>query len=152
VFVSGPQGATGATGPQGATGVTGATGASTTGATGATGPSVTSGNIISILFATSSQTLTIPANATKLWVRLFGGGGAGKSVVSCCNVTPGLGGAGAECEKFLTGLVPSATLSLTIGAGGVNSAGGNTVLASGSMTISTLTAGGGGYGRHSNGR
>jgi hypothetical protein len=59
----------------------------------------------------------------------------------------GASGSGAGyLEKYLTGLTAGNTLTLTIGAAGVGSthtAGGSSTLASGTQTITTLTASGG---------
>lgn len=89
-------------------------------------------------FFTSSQTVTIPSGATKCKITLIGGGGGAASSMSGA-------GAGGTLRKFLSGLTPGNTLSLTVGAAG-SSAGGNggaTSLASGTQTITTLTANGG---------
>jgi hypothetical protein len=106
-------------------------------------------NIFSIEFRTSSATITIPSGVTRLRVTLVGGGGGGSGTSVSSNVG-GVGGGGATCIKYLTGLTPGNTLSLTIGAGGAGGtagnaggAGGDTTLSSGSQTITTLTAGGG---------
>ncbi len=89
---------------------------------------------------TSSQTITIPAGATKAYVILVGGGSGGSA-------SGGPGGGGGALYKLLTGLTPGNTLSLTVGAGGASSgsgqSGGASSLSSGSQTISTLTANGG---------
>ena len=96
------------------------------------------GSLVSIQSFNSSQTLTIPATATKLYAYLIGGGGGAQ------NGGVG-GGSGATCISLFTGFTPGNTLALTIGAGGTNVGGngGNSTLASGSQTISTMTAGGG---------
>jgi hypothetical protein len=106
-------------------------------------------NIFSIEFRTSSATITIPSGVTRLRVTLVGGGGGGSGSSVALNAG-GAGGGGATCIKYLTGLTPGNTLSLTIGAGGTGGApgnaggaGGDTTLSSGSQTITTLTAGGG---------
>jgi hypothetical protein len=106
-------------------------------------------NIFSVEFRTSSATITIPTGATRSRVTLVGGGGGGGGTLTAgCG---GGGGGGATCIKYLTGLTPGNTLSLTIGAAGTGGAagdnsggaGGNTTLSSGTQTIPTLTAGGG---------
>jgi hypothetical protein len=91
---------------------------------------------VPVEYVLASRAVTIPPGAHSLDVTLQGGGG--------CSA----GGGGATLFKFLTGLTPGKTLSLTIGAGGVNSggtgtAGGATVLQSGTQAITTLVAGGG---------
>jgi len=106
-------------------------------------------------FRTGSATITIPTGATKCKVTLQGGGGGGGSGVAagCClalGISSG-GGGGGTLYKYLSGLTPGNTLVLTIGAagsgaGGTNTnggAGGNSTLASGTQSITTLTANGG---------
>lgn len=111
---------------------------------------VLSGGLISIITYTASATITIPANARRAWIRMWGGSGASGVSQSSGNPPPndiwssaGVG-SGGYLEKFLTGLVPGNTLIFTRGAAGVapSGNGGNTILASGSQTIATLTAGG----------
>lgn len=92
------------------------------------------GGIYQTSFYSSSQTITIPAGATKALITLIGAGGA---VSSCVG-----GGGGGGTRKYLTDLIPGNTLALTVGAGGSGS-GGTSSLASGNQTISTLTANGG---------
>jgi hypothetical protein len=106
------------------------------------GPTV-SGALVSIYTqnAAGTYTVTIPSNATKGRVRLWGGQGG--------SFTSGVGGGGGGyLEKYLTGLTGGDTLDLTVGAQGTNSAsspsnGGASTLSSGSQSISTLTANGG---------
>jgi hypothetical protein len=108
---------------------------------------ILSGGLIAIITYTASATITIPANAQRAWVRMWGpsgASGAAESGTLCGSAGVGSGG---YLEKFLTGLVPGKTLIYTRGAAGVptNSAGGNasdSTLASGTQTIATLTAGG----------
>jgi hypothetical protein len=108
-------------------------------------------------FRLSSATVTIPNGATRSRVTLVGGGGGGGGTLTAgC---AGGGGGGATCIKYLTGLTPGNTLSLTIGAAGSGGAagdnsggaGGNTTLSSGTQTITTLTAGGGAGGSSGSG-
>jgi hypothetical protein len=87
----------------------------------------------------SSQTITIPAGATACFIRMTGGGGGNTGAGS-----QGGGGPGA-LEKYLSSITAGLTLSYTNGAAGGSGAGGNSVLSSGTQSISTLTAGGGGY-------
>lgn len=91
---------------------------------------------------TTSQTITIPTGATKAFIRMVGGGGGADLNSSSGGVAAGGGG---YLEKTLTALTPGNTLSLTIGAGGTTSGGNgqNTILSSGTQTITTLTASGG---------
>jgi hypothetical protein len=115
---------------------------------------------------TGSATITIPAGATKCLVYLDGAGagsGGAKAISSCCGTEVGIGGSGgggASLVKYLTGLTPGNTLSLTIGAAGTAGGGnpptnggngGNTVLSSGTQVITTLTAAGGALGVAGNG-
>jgi hypothetical protein len=109
---------------------------------------------------TSSQTIKIiaPSAKIKMW-----GGSAGSNGVelfdnsfSGAPLTNAATGAGSYLEKSLSGLVPGQTLTFTFGAKGhggncafnngnpvtAGGAGGNSILASGTQTISTLTAGG----------
>jgi hypothetical protein len=98
---------------------------------------------------TSSGTFTIPAGVTS--VKVMGvGGGAGGSGGSTGNTGSG-GGGGGTFIKWLSGLTPGNTLIVTVGAAGSGgaasnnpgTAGGNTIVASGTQTITTLTATGG---------
>jgi hypothetical protein len=117
--------------------------------------------LVSINYYTSTQTITIPAGATKARIKLSGGaGGGGGAKATAGNESVGGGGAGAAgLEKYLTGLTPGNTLALTIGAAGAAGAatptaggtGGNSTLASGTQTITTLTANGGAGGTQANG-
>lgn len=110
---------------------------------------ITVNGTVSVVAYITTQTITIPAGATRALVRLWGGTGGGGS-----SNTSGAGaGAGAGyLEKYLTGLTAANTLALTLGAAGTvtananGGAGGNSTLASGTQTISTLTANGGGAG------
>jgi len=96
-------------------------------------PSGSGGGVISVNFYTSTQTITIPAGATSALVTMVGGTGG--------NFGAGAGG----LKKYLSGLTAGNTLVATIGAAGSAGGGngGNTTLASGTQTISTLTATGG---------
>lgn len=116
--------------------------------------------LVSYQLLTSTQTVTIPAGATRAEIRLVGGGGGGggaKATACVTNAAGGPGAAGAALRKFLTGLTPGNTIALTIGAAGTAGAvtpgnggnGGNSSLASGTQTITTLTAPGGGGGQAS---
>lgn len=98
----------------------------------------------SIIYYTTSQTLTIPAFAQSALVTMVGGGGYALGNYS----SAGAGGCGGYLEKALTNLVPGNTLVLTVGAGGnaTSQNGGNTVLAAGTQIIATITAAGGGHG------
>jgi hypothetical protein len=111
------------------------------------------GALVSSTAYTSTQTITIPAGATKAVIYLWGGAGGGGGAKS--NESMGGPGAGAGAlVKTLTGLTAGNTLALTVGAAGAagattpgnGGAGGNSTLASGTQTITTLTANGGGGG------
>lgn len=90
---------------------------------------------------TGNGTFTIPTGVTALKVTVVGGGGAGEAAVlaSSANWNGAGGGGGGTAIKYLTGLTPGNTLSVTVGA-----AAGNSTVASGTQTISTITGGGGG--------
>lgn len=102
-----------------------------------------SGGLIQINIYTSSQTITIPTGATKAKVTLWGGAGGGQN--SDGSTYNGGNGSGAGALiKYLSSLTAGNTLSYTHGAGGTaNNNGGNSSLASGTQTITTLTANGG---------
>ena len=84
---------------------------------------------------TANGTWTIPTGITKAKFTVIGGGAGGGGAAS--NAGSG-GGAGAVAIKWLTGLTPGNTITVTVG--GVASA---TSIASGTQTISTVTAGAG---------
>ncbi len=91
---------------------------------------------------TSTGTFTIPATTVK--VTVIGGGSGG-----VYNTSGAGGGAGGTAVKLLTGLTVGNTLNISaIGAGGAfgnpSIAGGVTTVKSGTQTISTITANGGG--------
>src|SRR5438445_5455252 len=76
----------------------------------------TSGTLVSIVTYSSTQTITIPAGATKAFIRMWGAtGGSGgiSSAVGAGGATTGNTGAGGYLEKYLTGLTPAATLAYT---------------------------------------
>jgi hypothetical protein len=103
---------------------------------------------------TSSGTHTIAAGVTAEKVTVCGGGGAGGGATASNN--GGGGGAGGCSTKWLTGLTPGNTLTVTIGGGGAGSAGAAggsgtlSTVASGTQTIGTIT-GGGASGGNANG-
>ena len=101
----------------------------------------------------ATQTFTIPATSVR--VRGIGGGGGGGGGGTVMEATTGGNGApGSWFEAVLTGLTIGNTLTVTIGAagmagtapGGAGSAGGPTVVSSGTQSIVTRTAPGGGGG------
>lgn len=99
---------------------------------------------------TSSGTFTIPANVTSVKVTVIGAGGAGGG--STVATSGGGGGSGGNTIKYLTGLTPGNTLAVTVGTGGTGvsgaggNAGGNSTVASGTQTITSIIANGGGGG------
>lgn len=112
-------------------------------ATVSSGPSGVSAQVF-----TSSGTFTIPTGVTALKVTVIGGGGGSGSTIS--SATSGGGGGGATAIKYLTGLTPGNTLSVTVGGGGGSggwpsngSAGGTSSVASGTQSITTISASGG---------
>ena len=103
--------------------------------------SATLNGLIAVNVYTSSQTITVPAGATRARVHMAGGSGGAQNW--------GTGGAApGALMKWLTGLTPGNTLVFTRGAAGAATptAGGASTLASGTQTIATLTANGGGVG------
>jgi hypothetical protein len=112
------------------------------------------GNIVAFNSYAVSQTITIPAGATKAMVELWGGSGGSGGCSSSYQCTSGPTGAAGFLRKLLTGLTAGNTLVLTLGAAGTAGApgtnnnptgggnGGASTLASGSQTIGTLTSGG----------
>lgn len=72
---------------------------------------------------TSSGTFTVPAGVTQVEALVWGGGG-GSMASSGGGVYTGGGGGGGYSSKIITGLVPGATITVTVGAGGAASASG----------------------------
>jgi hypothetical protein len=113
---------------------------------------------------TSNGTFTIPSGITAVKVTVVGGGGGSGNAANTCELGTGsAGGGGGSAIKFLTSLTPGNTLTVTIGAGGTagpsnanpqsGGTGGTSSVASGTQSISTISAtgGGGGGGSSSNG-
>ena len=92
---------------------------------------------------TANGTFTIPAGVTRIKITVVGGGGTGATATgSSPNLLGGNGGSGGGAAiKYLTGLTPGNTLAVTVG--GV---GGTSSVASGTQTITTVSATGGGTG------
>jgi hypothetical protein len=115
-----------------------------------TGGSTYGGTTRTLQKFTSSGTFTIPANITSTKVTVVGGGGAGGGSTAANN--GGGGGSGSIAIKYLSGLTPGNTLTVTVGAGGtgISAATGNvgsaSSISSGTQTISTVSAPGGGGG------
>lgn len=106
-----------------------------------------SGTLVSIQAFTSTQTITIPAGATKAFIEMSGATGGSGGAAAVGPLGSGGTGAGGSLFKYLTGLTPGNTLAYTQGAAGAAGSatpgaggnGGTTTLASGTQTISTLT-------------
>lgn len=98
----------------------------------------------------ANGTFTIPTGIVAVKVTLIGGGGAGGGGTVSNN--GGGGASGGYAVKYLTGLTPGNTITVTVGAGGTGVSGttGNSgsasTIASGTQTITTVTANGGGGG------
>lgn len=98
---------------------------------------------------TSNGTFTIPASVTAVKVTVVGGGGGSGGAIN--SGASGGGGGGGTAIKWLTGLTPGNTITVTIGAAGTagaatptaGGAGGNSSISSGTQTITTVTANGG---------
>jgi len=89
---------------------------------------------------TSNGTFTIPSGVTAVKVTVVGGGAGGTQEWT--------GASAAVAIKFLTGLTAGNTLSVTVGAAGAGttsttSTGGNSSVASGTQSITTIQANGG---------
>lgn len=87
---------------------------------------------------TSSGTFTIPTGITAIKMTIVGGGGAGGAGNTGGYAAGGGGGGGGAAIKFLTGLTPGNTLTVTVGA-----AAGTSSVASGTQSITTVSATGG---------
>ena len=132
-------GVSGATGAvtftnSGVTSIVAGTGITVSGATGAVTVNASAGGINSQVF-TSSGTFTIPSGVTKLKMTIVGGGGNGRGGTDISN---GGGGGGGAAIKYLTGITPGNTLTVTVGA-----AAGTSSVASGTQSITTVSATGG---------
>ena len=86
----------------------------------------------------TSATWTIPTGITKVRITVVGGGGGGGGNYG------GGGGSGGGAIKVLTGLTPGNTLTYSVGAAGANLGnGGTSQVASGTQSITTISATGG---------
>jgi len=100
---------------------------------------------------TASGTFTIPTGKTVVKVTVVGGGGGGSARYSSS------AGGGGTAIKYLTGLTPGNTLTVSRGAGGTNvdggagGTGGTSSVSSGTQTITTISATGGSGGNYSGG-
>lgn len=95
---------------------------------------------------TSNNTFTIPGGVSSVKVTVVGGGGGGANGTTELAGGQG-GGAGGAAIKWLTGLTPGNTITVTVGTGGLGSLsptdGGYSRIASGTQSITTITANGG---------
>lgn len=91
---------------------------------------------MNVLTTGTSATWTIPAGVTKVRVTVVGGGGSGGGS------NGGGGGAGGTAIKILTSLTPGNTLLYTVGGAGATSQ-----VASGTQSITTVSATGGSAGQ-----
>jgi hypothetical protein len=97
--------------------------------------------LVAVYLTGAGQTFTVPAGITKVKVTIIGGGGNG-GTGSTSGGTGGGGGGGGTAIKWLAGLTPGGTLSVTVGG-----ASGTSSVSSGvSNTIATVSATGGGNG------
>jgi hypothetical protein len=109
---------------------------------------------------TGNGTFTIPTGVTAIKVTVVGGGGGGGGGydLGCAGAVPASGGSGAGTAiVYLSGLTPGNTIAVTVGGAGTGGApganggtGGNSSIASGTQTITTVTASGGGRGIYNN--
>lgn len=114
-----------------------------------TGSANIPGRLFSVQTFTSSGTFTIPAGITSVKVTVVGAGGGGGGSDAGATFNGSGGGSGGSAIKWLSGLTPANTLTVTVGTGGIvtsGAAGGNGVassVASGTQVITTITANGG---------
>jgi len=86
----------------------------------------------------TSDTWTVPAGVSLIWVDMIGGGASGSSVAAAGGGSGG--GAGELCEGLAVPCTPAASITVTIGAGGVAAnaatfnAGGDTSVTSDGVT------------------
>jgi len=118
-----------------------------------------SGTIASTSVMTTSATFTIPTGKTVIKATIVGGGGGSGGVYWSDGSSNGIsGGGGGAAVKYLTGLTPGNTLTVTVGNGGTagtgvdgsagpGGVGGTSSVASGTQSITTVSAtgGAGGY-------
>lgn len=114
-----------------------------------TGSANIPGRLFSVQTFTSNGTFTIPAGITSVKVTVIGAGGGGGGSDAGATFNGSGGGSGGSAIKWLSGLTPANTLTVTVGTGGTvtsGAAGGNGVassVASGTQVITTITANGG---------
>jgi hypothetical protein len=124
----------------------GATGQLLVGNTGAAPTWATIAGVLGQVFV-AAGTFTIPANITALKVTVIGGGASGAGSSGGTSGGGG-GGAGATAISYLTALTPGNTIAVVVGTGGAAVTGAvagndgvNSTIASGTQTITTVTAG-----------
>ena len=93
------------------------------------------GALLSSVVYLTSQTVTIPAGATKAYIKMWGATGGSGGVSNAVSQGSGAGG---YLEKFLTNLTPGNTFVFTAGAAG---SAGPTNAAGGNATVTQLVAG-----------
>ena len=93
---------------------------------------------------TSSGTFTVPSGITAVKVTVIGGGGDGGNSTGS-NSASGGGGGGGAAVKYVTGLTPGATVTVTVGSAAGTSSFGTECSATGGATAPTIstTAGSG---------
>lgn len=94
---------------------------------------------------TSSGTFTVPSGITAVKVTVVGGGGGGGASSGGCSSGAGGGGGGAGTSiRYVTGLTPGGTVSVTVGAAGTAGAGAGG--AGGASSFGAFATGNGGSG------
>ncbi len=74
---------------------------------------------------TSNGTFTVPAGVTSVTVEAWGGGGAGGGCTTLTRSTGGGGAGGSYTKTTLVAVTSGATISVTVGAGGIGVSGAN---------------------------
>jgi len=99
---------------------------------------------------TGNGTFTIPTGVTKVKITVVGGGGGGGGSPTAAPGSGRSGAGGGAAITFLSSLTPGNTIAVTVGAGGSAGAtngtggtGGTSQVASGTQTITTVSATGG---------
>lgn len=96
---------------------------------------------------TSSGTFTVPSGITAVKVTVIGGGGGGGgSSGGCGSGSGGGGGGGGTSIRYVTGLTPGGTVSVTIGAAGSASSGSGSGGSGGASSFGAFATGNGGSG------
>lgn len=97
----------------------------------------------------SSQTWTVPANVSRIGLRIWGGGGGGGGAVS--NSTFGNGGGGGGYVEGAFTVTPGQSLVILVGAPGVAGAPGAAGAAGGTTSVGALATATGGQGGQGSG-